>query len=117
MTNDIPHPTEWPDIEKQERLIDALLAILERDGDREQVRSVIEILAEGLGLSISIHEKDPMKGSEWAFISRRNENWANILVSNYTPPEISGVTKNEDMTLKRGLSSSGCGPISIDKQE
>jgi len=51
--------SEWSDAQRQERLLDALLALLDREDDREQVRSVIEILAEGTGVPLMAMPDDP----------------------------------------------------------
>ncbi len=70
MTCNIPHPTEWPIIERQERLIDALLLSLDQEQDPEQVRSIVNIIAESLDVPLLALPDDPMEkadflGDQW----------------------------------------------------
>jgi len=61
----IPRPHDWSEAERQERLIDALLDSLRNEKDREQVRSTVEILAEGTGVPLMAVPDDPMELADY----------------------------------------------------
>ena len=70
MKNNIPHPRGWNRLQEPDHRLDALLAYLHQENDPELSVWAVTTLAEGLGLSISIHDEDSIKeadirGQEW----------------------------------------------------
>ena len=63
--NDIPHPSEWPAVERESRLIDALLDVLRTHKDPEDTRSVVEVIADGAGVEMLALPEDPMELAEF----------------------------------------------------
>jgi len=70
MERNTQHPRDWSEAERQERLIDALLDSLRSEKDWEQVRSTVEIIAEGTGVPLMTVPENPMEladflGGHW----------------------------------------------------
>ena len=65
MHANVPHPREWPEIERQSRLVDELLDIFHHQNDPEDARSTVEIIADGAGVEMLALPEDPMALAEF----------------------------------------------------
>ena len=68
MTTRIPHPSSWPIVEQQERAIDRLLTLIQAEESPEQVRSIVNVVAEGAGVPLLALPDDPMEQADFLAI-------------------------------------------------